>query len=62
MSKKYVFTDWTNVEPGYGTSWLNETHPLTVPSGIDLRVHRPVIKDEPFLTPDMPWEGDCLNG
>ncbi|MBO4406911.1 MAG: hypothetical protein J5849_04355 [Clostridia bacterium] len=62
MTKKYVFTDWTNVEPGYGTSWLDESHPLTVPSGISLRAHRPVIENAPCLTPEMPWESDCLNG
>ena len=61
MPKKYVFTDWTNVEPGYGTTWLDESHPLTVPSGITLKAHRPVIDPVPSLTADMPWEGDCLN-
>lgn len=62
MVKKYVFTDWTDVEPGYGTTWLEEDHPMTIPSGISLRVHRPVIANEPFLRPERPWEADCLNG
>lgn len=60
--KKYVFADWSNVEPGYGTTWLDEKHPNIAPSGVRLRVHKPVIEPQPVLLPEMPWEGTCING
>lgn len=62
MADKYVFTDWTNVQPGYGTGWLGAKNVCLSPSGISLRVHRPRMEETPVLLPEAPWEQYCLNG
>ncbi len=61
MKNKYVFIDWSNVEPGYGTIWPYTKTPVISPYGIRIEVHKPYLEEKPVLLPDMPWESSCIN-
>ena len=61
-NKKYVFLDWCGIEAGYGTKWPGYNSPLFTPSGIRLKVHKPLLEREPVFYPDKKWEQCCVNG
>ena len=61
MINKYVFVDWSNVEPGYGVVWPYSGLPVVSPKGIHIKVHKPVIDTSPVILPDKPWESSRVN-
>lgn len=58
---KYVFADWSAVEPGYGTVWPYSKSIVISPYGIRLQPHKPYIEKDPVILPDKPWESSCVN-
>ncbi|HOD92506.1 MAG TPA: hypothetical protein PLT91_02870 [Clostridia bacterium] len=61
MENKYVFVDWSYIEPGYGTIWPYSKTPVISPYGIRIEIHKPYLEDYPVLLPDKPWESSCIN-
>jgi hypothetical protein len=61
MINKYVFVDWSNIEPGYGKVWPYSGLPVVSPKGIHIKVHKPVINPAPVILPDKPWESSRVN-
>ncbi|HQM96555.1 MAG: hypothetical protein WC554_10760 [Clostridia bacterium] len=61
MENKYVFVDWSCVEPGYGTVWPYSKTPVISPYGIKIETHKPFLEEKPVLIPDKPWESSCIN-
>jgi len=62
MGKKYVFIDWAGIEAGYGTKWPGFKNPHFSPSGLRLKVHKPLLEREPVFYPDRKWENCNVNG
>lgn len=56
MQKKHVFVDWFEIEAGYGKDYPGYKPPHASPYGVELKVNKPVMRTEPFIKPDKPWE------
>lgn len=57
MQKKHVFSDWMEVEAGYGKAQEGFKPSGASPYGIKLKMHNPKVEtDNPVLCADKPWE------
>ncbi|MCK5118145.1 MAG: hypothetical protein KAQ78_01105 [Candidatus Latescibacteria bacterium] len=54
---KWVFIDWSGIEPGYGVRCDGtEGDGFCVPRGVDLKVCAPDVQRELVIAMDRPWE------
>jgi len=55
---KWVFVDWTGIDPGYGTAWSGDESIAgeNLPAGLELKVHRPRVETGWVLAPERPWD------
>lgn len=56
MSKKYVFIDWNDTDPGYGVDLEGYMPRDAAPYGVKIVAHQPFVEPTPVLVGDTPWE------
>ena len=56
MSKKYVFIDWNDTDPGYGIDKPGYQPQDASPYGVEIVAHMPLVDPIPMIVPDKPWE------
>jgi hypothetical protein len=56
MSKKYVFVDWNDTDPGYGVDNEGYMPRNAAPFAVQIVAHQPYIDPNPVVVGDTPWE------
>ena len=56
MSKKYVFIDWNDTDPGYGIDKPGYQPQDASPYGVEIISHAPYVEPAPVIVGDTPWE------